>query len=103
VVQLLYFEPGWRVWRSVNFLGHFLMFSIMLISVVNPPRRPKKAANHGKAGEASHAKNGDRAHAKQGDHTHVRHVGHDHAKHDGAEHVKHEDRTDAKHGEVKAA
>eukprot|EP00884_Botryococcus_braunii_P000668 jgi/Botrbrau1/10601/Bobra.0358s0020.1 len=53
---LLYFEPGWRVWRSVSFLGHFLMFSVMLISIVNPPRRPKK--NHSKAGEPSnhHAK-----------------------------------------------
>jgi hypothetical protein len=58
-LQLLDFEPGWKVWRSVNFLAHFLMFSIMLISVVNPPRRPKKAEGADGAKPSAAAKSAD--------------------------------------------
>lgn len=67
VLQLLYFEPGWRVWRSVNFLAHFLMFSVMLISIVNPPRRPKKAGNSAKSGGAKTVQNGHPARSSHKD------------------------------------
>ncbi|BDA41335.1 Lysophospholipid acyltransferase 2 [Coccomyxa sp. Obi] len=39
---LLDFSLSMKAWRSVHFLGHFLMLSIILVSMVNPPRRPRK-------------------------------------------------------------
>jgi hypothetical protein len=40
--QLLDFKLSINAWQSVNFLGHFLMLAIILVSMVNPPRRPRK-------------------------------------------------------------
>lgn len=40
--QLLDFSASMKAWESVNFLGHFLMLPIILVSLVNPPRRPRK-------------------------------------------------------------
>lgn len=42
VLQLLDFSLSMKAWRSVHFLGHFLMLAIILVSMVNPPRRPRK-------------------------------------------------------------
>ncbi len=42
VVQLLDFSVSMKAWKSVHFLGHFLMLAIILVSMVNPPRRPRK-------------------------------------------------------------
>ena len=48
-LQLLDFWPAWRVWRSVHFAPHLLMFAVMLTGLVIPPRRPKGSGK--KAGE----------------------------------------------------
>ncbi|EIE25092.1 membrane bound O-acyl transferase family protein [Coccomyxa subellipsoidea C-169] len=39
---LLDFSVSMKAWKSVHFLGHFLMLAIILVSMVNPPRRPRK-------------------------------------------------------------
>ena len=41
-LQLLDFNLSIQAWKSVNFLGHFLMLAIILVSMVNPPKRPRK-------------------------------------------------------------
>jgi hypothetical protein len=41
-LQLLDFNTSIRTWNSVHFLGHFLMVAIILVSLVNPPRKPRK-------------------------------------------------------------
>lgn len=41
-LQLLEWRASIETWASVYFLGHILMISIILVSLVNPPRRPRK-------------------------------------------------------------
>ena len=41
-VQLLDFSVAFKTWNSVHFLGHFLMVAIIAVSMVNPPRKPRK-------------------------------------------------------------
>ena len=41
-LQLLEWRASIDTWASVYFLGHILMGSIILVSLVNPPRRPRK-------------------------------------------------------------
>lgn len=42
LTQLLDWNSSIAAWSSVNFLGHFLMGAIILVSLVNPPRRPRR-------------------------------------------------------------
>ena len=42
VLQLLEWRASIETWASVYFLGHILMILIILMSLVNPPRRPRK-------------------------------------------------------------
>jgi len=42
-MQILTFKESLAVWRSISFLGHFLMIALILVSVVLPPRTPKKS------------------------------------------------------------
>ena len=42
-MQILTFNESLAVWRSISFLGHFLMIAIILVSVVLPPKSPKKS------------------------------------------------------------
>ena len=41
-MQILTFKESLRVWRSISFLGHFLMVSLMLVSLILPPKPPSK-------------------------------------------------------------
>lgn len=43
-MQILTFKESLAVWRSISFLGHFLMVSLMLVSLILPPRHPSKSA-----------------------------------------------------------
>jgi hypothetical protein len=62
-MQLLDFSVSMKAWKSVHFLGHFLMLAIILVSMVNPPRRPRKkdAAKAGQDGSTPPIKTGARA------------------------------------------
>lgn len=40
----LYLKEALAVWRSMHFMGHFMMGAILLIGVVFPPRSPRKSA-----------------------------------------------------------
>ena len=52
-VQLLDFSVAFKTWNSVHFLGHFLMVAIIAVSMVNPPRKPrKKDASKAPGGQA---------------------------------------------------
>ena len=42
-MQILTFKESLRVWQSISFLGHFLMVSLMLVSLILPPKPPSKA------------------------------------------------------------
>ena len=42
VAQLLEWRASIETWASVYFLGHILMGSIILASLIKPPRRPRK-------------------------------------------------------------
>ena len=42
-MQILTFKESLAVWRSISFLGHFLMIAIILVSIVLPPKSPKKS------------------------------------------------------------
>jgi len=42
-MQILTFKESLAVWRSISFLGHFLMIALILVSIVLPPRTPKKS------------------------------------------------------------
>jgi len=57
-LQLLDFSVSFKTWNSVHFLGHFLMVAIIVVSMVNPPRKPRKkeaasADKHDKTGVAA--------------------------------------------------
>ncbi|DBA91841.1 TPA: hypothetical protein ACH3X1_015978 [Trebouxia sp. C0004] len=41
--MILTFKESLAVWRSISFLGHFLMIALILVSIVLPPRSPKKS------------------------------------------------------------
>ncbi|CAK0783622.1 hypothetical protein CVIRNUC_006821 [Coccomyxa viridis] len=50
---LLDFSVAFKTWNSVHFLGHFLMVAIIAVSMVNPPRKPrKKDASKAPGGQA---------------------------------------------------
>ena len=58
VVQLLDFDLSFKTWNSVHFLGHFLMVAIIVVSMVNPPRKQRKkeaatADKHDQTGQAA--------------------------------------------------
>ena len=40
----LYLKEAMAVWRSMHFMGHFMIAAILLIGVVFPPRSPRRAA-----------------------------------------------------------
>ena len=42
-LQILTFKESLKVWKSISFLGHFLMVGLILISVVMPPRSSKRS------------------------------------------------------------
>lgn len=45
VMQLIDFWPGWQAWKSVRFLGHILIFSLMTVGTVfPPPHKPRGKA-----------------------------------------------------------
>ena len=57
-VQLLDFDLSFKTWNSVHFLGHFLMVAIIVVSMVNPPRKQRKkeaaiAGKHDQTGQAA--------------------------------------------------
>ncbi|KAK9819931.1 hypothetical protein WJX72_004021 [[Myrmecia] bisecta] len=70
--MVLSWAPSIAVWHSVGFLGHFLMLAIFLVSMVAPPRRPrrttaKRSPAEGKATTNGHAAtNGDAAKLQNG-------------------------------------
>lgn len=57
-LQLLDFDLSFKTWNSVHFLGHFLMVAIIVVSMVNPPRKQRKkeaatADKHDQTGQAA--------------------------------------------------
>lgn len=42
-MQILTFKESLAVWQSISFLGHFLMVSLMLVSLILPPKHPSKS------------------------------------------------------------
>ncbi|CAL5220084.1 g2035 [Coccomyxa viridis] len=55
---LLDFDLSFKTWNSVHFLGHFLMVAIIVVSMVNPPRKQRKkeaatADKHDQTGQAA--------------------------------------------------
>lgn len=53
ILQLIDFWPGWQAWKSVHFIGHILIFSIMAIGTLFPP--PHKAKEKSKPAAADKA------------------------------------------------
>ena len=43
VLQILTFRQSLKVWRSISFLGHFLMVALILVSLVLSPRSFRKS------------------------------------------------------------
>ena len=41
-LQILTFKESLAVWRSISFLGHFLMIALILVSIVLPPKSPRR-------------------------------------------------------------
>lgn len=42
-MQILTFKESLAVWRSISFLGHFMMLSLILVSLVLPPKTPARS------------------------------------------------------------
>ena len=42
-MQILTFKESLEVWRSISFHGHFLMVSLILVSLILPPKSPSKS------------------------------------------------------------
>lgn len=44
-MQILTLKESLAVWRSISFLGHFLMISLILVSLVIPPKSHARSTN----------------------------------------------------------
>lgn len=40
---MLFWKEALAVWRSMHFVGHFMIAAILLVGVVFPPRSPRTA------------------------------------------------------------
>ena len=49
----LYLKEALALWRSMHFMGHFMIAAILLIGFVFPPRPPRKAAAQAAPAQAS--------------------------------------------------
>ena len=52
-VQILDFSPSIAIWRSVGFVGHWIILAILLVGLVFPPRKPAGSRSQKPSGKGT--------------------------------------------------
>ena len=52
-MQILDFFPSIAIWRSVGFVGHWIILAILLVGIAYPPRKPAGDRSQKPSGKAT--------------------------------------------------